>query len=102
MLARLLDLADDHTESQPMRSGLQWDPSQEGSEQGGLTRTVRSENRDPLRPPDLQIDRSEREVAPSDHRAGEPRHDRSGTGRGRDFEAEVPRLPRLLDDIEPV
>ncbi len=68
-------------------------------EQRRLAAAVRAEDRDPLAVVDLQVDRTEREVAAAHDRAGEPATTAAAARRGRDLHAQLPALPRLVDRV---
>ena len=100
-VAGLLDLADHDTRPEPLLPRRQLDPAEQGVEQRRLAAAVRSDDADALGPADGQVDRAEGEVAPLDHRAVERRHEVAAALGPPDGEAQVPRLPRLVDLVQP-
>ena len=77
---RLVELADDHSRTEMRVAGGEREPTERGVEQRGLAAAVGAEERDPLAVVDLEVDRTERERAPRDGRAGEPHDYRTPRG----------------------
>jgi hypothetical protein len=71
--------------------------AEQGVEQRRLARAVRSLDRDPLAPRDVEVDRAEPERAALQDRLIQFEHGLSGPARGREREPQRPRLRRLLD-----
>ncbi len=100
-LAPLVELADDDTGTEPPLARLERQPSENRVERRRLARTVWAEDPDSLGPADLEIDRAQPETAALDHRVTKP-HDVSAARRGRDREAQLPLLERLVDHLQSV
>src|SRR5205807_1462694 len=81
-LARLVDLADDDTRTEPLRARFEGKSSERGREERALATAVRPDDGDSFRPPDLDVDRPEPEVASANDGTGEARHDCARSGRG--------------------
>ena len=71
-------------------------------EQRRLPAPVRADDGDPLAPADLDVERAEGEGASADERALEPDDDVAAARGRREPEAELPRLVRLVDRVEPL
>src|SRR5436305_6721434 len=102
LMARLVDLADDHPGTEPTRSRLERDTSEECVEQRGLACAVGAEDGHPFSPSDLEIDRSKCEVTPAHDGIGETGDHSTGAGRIRDLEPQRPSFPRLVDDVQTI
>ena len=98
--ARLVDLADLHRRAQGRRPLVQRHPAEQRRQQRRLAGPVRAGDGEPVAPVDLQVDRTEREVAPAHDRAAQGGHDRAGARRRGDLQPQLPLLARLLDDLQ--
>src|SRR6266478_280778 len=70
-------------------------------EQRRLAASVRTDDRKPIGPGELEVERAEPERAPLDHRTLEPNDDVAAAGLRSQFEPQLPRLVRLVDRTEP-
>ncbi len=96
----LSQFADDDARAHVPGPLRQRDPPEQGLHERRLARPVGADERDALRPPDVQGAGPEDEVAPLDHGVGQAHDDGTGPGGLADAEAEIPALPWLLDRLE--
>src|SRR4051794_18219139 len=73
--------------------------TRERADQRRLARSVPADDREPVAPVQLEVDRAQGERGHLDDGAGEL-DDPAGRWRGRELELEPPRRPRLLDLLE--
>ena len=76
--------------------------AEDGPQQRGLAGAVRADDGEPVLPCHLEVDRAEPERAELDHRLIEPGDHVAAAGGRLQLELELPRLPRLVDDLEPL
>ena len=96
-LAALLELAEDDARPGPARARGERQPPEQRVEQRRLAAAVRPDEREPVAPRDLEVDRPEPERAALDDRLLEPDDDVAAPRRRREPEPQLPRLVRLLD-----
>src|SRR5206468_12783061 len=70
-------------------------------EKRGLPASVRADDRDPVAPADLEVDRAEPEGAALDDRRLEPRDHVAASPVRAELEVQLPRLERLLHPLQP-
>src|SRR5581483_11319013 len=96
----LVEVADDDRRPQPPGAGGESEAAEDRVEQGRLAAPVRADDREPVAPAKLEVERPEPERAALDDGALEPRDDVAATSARREAELELPRLVRLLDRRE--
>ena len=99
--AALLELAEHDAGAGPARAGRERQPPEQRVEQRRLAAAVRPDDREPLAPAHLEVERAEPERAPLDDGVLEADDDVAAARRRREPEPQLPRLVRLLDGVEP-
>ena len=98
----LVEQADRDARAEPALAARQLDLAEQRPQQRGLAGAVRADDGEAVLPRHLEVDRAEPERAELHHRRVEPGDHVAGAGGGLQLELELPRLPRLVDDLEPL
>src|SRR5581483_9163133 len=100
--AVLWQLSQDDARADPPAPGRERQVAQQRPEQRRLAAPVRADDRDAVPPADGEVERAEPERAALDDGAVEARDRLPAPGRRSKLEPQAPRLPGLLDSVEPV
>ena len=101
-VARLLDLADDHARTDRASPGDQLGAAQQHVDQRRLARAIGADECDPLAGTDEEVDRAQLERAAAGDGAVETGDDVAAASRRRHLQPQLPRLPRLVDGLQPL
>ena len=95
--AGLVERPDPHARADPARARGQRQPAEQAVDERRLPAAVRADQRDPLAPRQLEVQRAEDEAAAAQLGALEPGGDVAGALAAAEAQLQLPALPRLLD-----
>ena len=99
---RLVERADAHAGADPARARGERQPADERVDERRLAAAVRADERDPLAPGQLEVERAEHEAAAPQRRAVQAHGHVARALAAAEAQLQLPAPPRLVDGVEPL